>query len=386
MRRPQILPSLIVILFVSAAGVLLAFQMNREVQEIFTQNCSVSGCHQGQFPPMGLNLEEDKYLDSLINVPSREKPSLKLADPGNPEESYLYLKITGAENIEGQRMPAQAPPLSGSSIQTIRNWIQNHESDSRQFPEEKNVVQKPVFWAPEIMNLPTPRSIGKNKWLFRVAHRFLPSVKQGYGAAYGWDGPALVLLSFGYGLNDDMGITLSRTSGLQEFGLSCHWTFSRRNSARALPLTMTIVAGGNLITKTRPDENLFDPSNLRFNLQYCLAYQLNDSLSLELVPGYSFNTNPDEQSEQGTLSLGFGGRYIFFNDFSILLEFVPVLSGYSAEAAGWGAGLEKKIGGHVFQIFILNSTGLTAPQYMPGGDLKIGEGDFRFGFSIYRWF
>ena len=27
-------------------------------------------------------------------------------------------------------------------------------------------------------------------------------------------------------------------------------------------------------------------------------------------------------------------------------------------------GLEKKIGGHVFQVFVLNTAGLTSPQYL----------------------
>ena len=79
-------------------------------------------------------------------------------------------------------------------------------------------------------------------------------------------------------------------------------------------------------------------------------------------------------------------RYLIFNDFSLLLELIPVISGYKADFIGWSAGFEKKIGGHVFQVFILNSTGLTAPQYLPGGDLDLFAGDFRLGFSIYRWF
>jgi len=65
---------------------------------------------------------------------------------------------------------------------------------------------------------------------------------------------------------------------------------------------------------------------------------------------------------------------------------VPRLAGYKDSYSGWGLGIEKKIGGHVFQFFVTDSIGLTASQYLPGGDLKLGDGDFRIGFNIFRTF
>lgn len=41
---------------------------------------------------------------------------------------------------------------------------------------------------------------------------------------------------------------------------------------------------------------------------------------------------------------------------------------------------------HVFQVFVLNTAGLTTPQYLPGGDLRMSDGEFRLGFNIFRWF
>jgi len=63
-----------------------------------------------------------------------------------------------------------------------------------------------------------------------------------------------------------------------------------------------------------------------------------------------------------------------------------VLDGPRAAANGWGVGLEYKIGRHVFQVFFLNAIGLLADQYLPGGDLLLKKGDFRFGFNLFRDF
>jgi len=91
--------------------------------EIFDLNCAVSGCHIGSTPPKGLNLENGNTFSNIVNVPSDEQPDLKLIEPGNPEESYLYQKITGATGIIGSQMPLGRSPLSIEEMEQIRDWI-----------------------------------------------------------------------------------------------------------------------------------------------------------------------------------------------------------------------------------------------------------------------
>jgi hypothetical protein len=49
-------------------------------------------------------------------------PQLQRVAPGDPSNSYLYRKITGA-GITGERMPLQMPPLSDDKIRLVRDWI-----------------------------------------------------------------------------------------------------------------------------------------------------------------------------------------------------------------------------------------------------------------------
>jgi hypothetical protein len=37
-------------------------------------------------------------------------------------------------------------------------------------------------------------------------------------------------------------------------------------------------------------------------------------------------------------------------------------------------------------VFVTNAYGLTPSQFLAGGDLRLGDGDLRFGFNIYRTF
>jgi hypothetical protein len=167
----------------------------------------------------------------------------------------------------------------------------------------------------------------------------------------------------------------------KEVELSMKWVLFRQGKAK-MPFSSAINIGGSVVTESQPD----DVDTLKFNVQGILSYQFSDSLSLALVPAYSSNTNHWDPVPEGTLALGTGGRLMIFNDFSIIWEWNPVLSGYKVNTHGWALGIEKKIGGHVFQVFVLNSAGLTSSQFISGGDLRIQDGDFRIGFNIFRLF
>lgn len=92
---------------------------------IFTTSCALSGCHTGTFPPQGLNLSEGQAYASLVNVAAQEVQGLLRVKPGDPNNSYLVMKITGAAGIAGGRMPLGRTPLSDAQIQMIRDWIEN---------------------------------------------------------------------------------------------------------------------------------------------------------------------------------------------------------------------------------------------------------------------
>ncbi|MBL7961598.1 PEGA domain-containing protein, partial [bacterium] len=78
------------------------------IQTIFDNHCI--GCHSGTNPPQGQNLSENFAYWHIVNVASNEKPALKRILPGDPDNSYLVLKIQGTVGISGVRMPADGPP------------------------------------------------------------------------------------------------------------------------------------------------------------------------------------------------------------------------------------------------------------------------------------
>ena len=92
-----------------------------EVSEVFAVSCAFSGCHSGGDPAAGLSLEGD-FAARIVGVASEQRSDLKLVDPGNPDKSYLLIKVRGDDEIISQQMPP-GNPLSAEQVEIIRAWI-----------------------------------------------------------------------------------------------------------------------------------------------------------------------------------------------------------------------------------------------------------------------
>ena len=96
--------------------------LTRVQSEIFTPTCAVIGCHDTLGRQEGQVLTNGQSYSNIVNRPSSQNPSLMRIAPGDPANSYLYRKVTGA-GITGNRMPDFGPPLPDDKIRLIRDWI-----------------------------------------------------------------------------------------------------------------------------------------------------------------------------------------------------------------------------------------------------------------------
>jgi hypothetical protein len=96
------------------------------VQPILEANCG--GCHSAQEAEGDLVLVGDGVYERLLG-PSSQLTDMPLITPGDPDESYLYLKLVGDDRIIGRTMPYN--PLTGdgrlneAELGDILTWITN---------------------------------------------------------------------------------------------------------------------------------------------------------------------------------------------------------------------------------------------------------------------
>jgi len=88
---------------------------------------SCATCHNpngGAFRQVGLDLASEGAYNSLVGVPSAQRPGVLRVAPGDPDNSYLMHKIEGRPGITGLRMPRTPPFMTDGQIRIIRRWIE----------------------------------------------------------------------------------------------------------------------------------------------------------------------------------------------------------------------------------------------------------------------
>lgn len=92
-------------------------------KNIFVRSCASAGCHSATEPAAFLNLMSANLESELVGVASSVCDSKLRVVPGDPEQSFLYEKMSSDKPACGTRMPPSAP-LSAEDLACIQQWIQ----------------------------------------------------------------------------------------------------------------------------------------------------------------------------------------------------------------------------------------------------------------------
>ncbi len=88
--------------------------------QIFSQNCTSSGCHGTANNQANLLLTEGNSFSNLVNVQSVLFPQYKRVVPGNSSQSLLIKILKGEVSPQ---MPLNRTPLPAEIIDSIAAWI-----------------------------------------------------------------------------------------------------------------------------------------------------------------------------------------------------------------------------------------------------------------------
>ena len=83
-------------------------------------------CHDSEEAKAKLVLDPGTGYQSLVGPRSTEKPEMALVEPGDPERSYLWLKLLHVTD-DGKGMPRTltgSKKLRDSELELYRRWIE----------------------------------------------------------------------------------------------------------------------------------------------------------------------------------------------------------------------------------------------------------------------
>lgn len=113
-----------------------------------------------------------------------------------------------------------------------------------------------------------------------------------------------------------------------------------------------------------------------------LSRTISDRFAGYATPIWVHNTAAALNIGRGTFLVGVGGRVRVRSTIYLVSEVVPRASGYRPANAAWGFAIEKRAGGHVFQLNVNNGQGTTFGQLARGG---VSDG-VHLGFNLARKF
>jgi hypothetical protein len=372
------------------------------VLDMFDNRCAFAGCHAGPNAPQGLDLTEEFIVPSLVNQASTGKSGMLRVKGGDPANSYLIMKVKGAPGIDGDPMPKSGERLTAAEIAILETWITSLPADMKRDAPEREYAQ--AFPGLSSATLPTTETLEKGTFSYRIAHRWDGPVDSGIYNFFGLDFGAHIFTELSFPITDNLMVYFGRSGEGATYEFAGKWRLLREKTDGSMPVSVAVVGG--LDWETRKDiagVSNSRTSSERFHwfAQVPASMQIGDRISVLLVPGVLLNGNPTLDGEDPIITIGFAGKIMLFKDFSVFVEGVPIVAGSEGAATvtigglrsedgdlvfndSFTLGLERRVGGHVFHVYITNSLGLTSNQYMSGGDFDFLNGDFRLGFNIYR--
>lgn len=224
----------------------------------------------------------------------------------------------------------------------------------------------------------------------KISHRF-GMINEGAYALWGLDN-ATMRMGIDYGLSPRMMIGIGRSTYQKTYDAFVKYKLLRQSSGKVnMPITLSYVAttGLNSLKWADPERKNFFSSRLYYTHQLLIGRKFSEGTSLQLMPSLVHqNLAIDKDDPNDMLSLGFGGRQKLSRRVSFNAEYYYQLPGNKIKGStnAFSLGFDVETGGHVFQLHVTNSRGMTEHLFISQTSGNWGKGDLLFGFNISRVF
>jgi hypothetical protein len=230
-----------------------------------------------------------------------------------------------------------------------------------------------------LVALPTTLRLPRFKSSFRVTHRFIRPLGQGdFGSLasdfFGLDSGAQIGLEYRFGVMRGLQAGIHRTSDrtIEFFG-----DYNLLQQGKNAPVGLNVTAS---IDGTNNFRDSYTPS-----LGVALSRELGKHGAVYVEPMWVNNSNPlpgELSDDNDTFMVGIGGRFRVRPTVYVVGEISP-RAGYTPGVNQASVAIEKRAGGHVFQLNFSNGFGTTMGQLARGGT---ANSDWYMGFNISRKF
>ncbi|HUR35791.1 MAG TPA: DUF5777 family beta-barrel protein [Vicinamibacterales bacterium] len=242
--------------------------------------------------------------------------------------------------------------------------------------DDDDAVLKPAEPDFTLVGLPTSLRLPQFKSAFRVTHRFQGPLKDsGLGDLFGMDNGAQIGLEYRFGIIRNGQIGFYRTSD-KTIDLFGEYGVLRQGASSPLDVSAVVAVEG-----TNNFQDSYSPS-----VGVVISRRIGDVAALYVEPFWVNNTNalPAEVvDDNDTVMVGIGGRFRIRPTVYLVAEVTPRVSGFTPNSNQASFAVEKRAGGHVFQLNVSNGFATTPASLGRGA---FGTDNWYLGFNLSRKF
>ena len=232
-----------------------------------------------------------------------------------------------------------------------------------------------------LVALPTTLRMPRYKSSFRVTHRFGRPLGEGDFSdlvedLFGLDSGAVIGLEYRFGLFRGAQVGIHRTSSTKTIQFMGQYDVKRQSDT--FPIGLDALAAIEGVDNFKES---YSPT-----LGVLLSREIGDYAAVYFEPMWVNNSNPQPEEladDNDTFMIGLGARLRFRPTVYVLFEASPRVAGFDPGVTLVSFGIEKRSGGHLFQLNFSNGLATTFAQIARGG---FEGNDWHIGFNISRKF
>jgi hypothetical protein len=251
-----------------------------------------------------------------------------------------------------------------------------------------------TFKTTRLINFHTVEVLSRRSLDFRISHRF-GDFNTGAYNAWGIDGGANIRLALEYCHGSRLMFGVGRTSGRKiADGFLKYRLLKQTTKGGGMPVSVTLFTGvyhtflQNVIIDGKNKYQTV-PDRLSYCHQIMVGRKFSSRFSFQLTAAMvHFNLVDKITDKNDCFVVGGVTRFKFAKRQAITVEYGYRLNKYSNDKLydSFGIGYDLETGGHVFQIHLTNSFGLTEDQYFMYTNSSWDNWGIRLGFNISRVF
>jgi len=213
-----------------------------------------------------------------------------------------------------------------------------------------------------VVTIPTTLRLPRHGSNFELTHRFNGNLRNGdFGSQasnlFGLDQGAVVGFEYRFGIMRHVEAAIYRTAIDKTFQF-----YGKYDAVHQSASTPVSISGLVSIEGQNNFQDVYSPA-----LGAVVSRTVGDWLALYAAPIWVHNTAGILNIDRDTSYVGIGGRLRLRPTVYVVAETSPRVAGYSPDKPAFAFGLEKRAGGHLFQLNFGNGQGTTFGQMARGG-------------------